>query len=184
MTLQVSPEGEAFGREVLARFGLGRKRFLVCVPPTRWASKNYPVRHWRTVIAELLTHSPVIVLGGGGRERELCQTIAEGFGPGLVNLAGQTDIPQMVAVIAAAAGVVCCDSAAAFIAPAVGTHVLTLLGPTRRDRTGPYLRGKALVADVPCQGCLRHHCPHVICMQTIAPADVAAGALEMLRRCG
>jgi heptosyltransferase-1 len=184
MTLQVSPAGEAFTREVLARFGLGRKRFLVCVPPTRWPTKTYPVRHWRTVIGELLDSASVILLGGGGREREFCLTVAEGFGPGLVNLAGQTDIPQMVAVIAAAAGVVCGDSAAAFIAPAVGTHVLTLIGPTRRERTGPYLRGKALVADVPCQGCLRRYCPHVICMQAIAPVDVVAGAVEMLRRCG
>ena len=126
----------------------------------------------------------MVVLGGRGREQELCEAVVDGLGPGAINLAGQTDIPQMVAVLAAAAGVVCCDSAAAFIAPAVGTAVLSLLGPTRADRTGPYLRGKALVAEVPCQGCLRRRCPHVTCMQVIAPGDVVAGALEMLRRCG
>ena len=184
MTLQVPPQGEAFAADVLAQHGLTRRRFVACVPPTRWATKRYPVRHWRAVIAELAAHAPVVVLGGGGKERELCDAVVEGLGTGVVNLAGQTDIPQMVAMIAAAAGVVCCDSAAAFIAPAVGTEVLTLLGPTRKDRTGPYLRGKALVAEVPCQGCMKKRCAHITCMQTIAPADVVAGALEMLQQCG
>ncbi|MCJ7544761.1 MAG: glycosyltransferase family 9 protein [Phycisphaerae bacterium] len=184
MTLQVNPQADALAQEMVARHGLRRKGFVACVPPTRWANKRYPVRHWRAVIAGLLEHAPVVVLGGGGQEQELCQAVVEGLGPGAVNLAGQTDLPQMVAVIAAAAGVVCCDSAAAFIAPAVGSEVLTLLGPTRTERTGPYPGGQAMAAPVPCQGCLRRRCAHVTCMQAIAPTDVVAGALEMLRRCG
>lgn len=184
MALQVSPQGDAFAQEMVAWYGLRRKGFIACVPPTRWVTKRYPVRHWRAVIAGLLAQAPVVVLGGGGREQELCQAVVEGLGPGAINLAGQTDIPQMVAVIAVAAAVVCCDSAAAFVAPAVGTEVLTLLGPTRAERTGPYLGGEAMVARVPCQGCLRRRCAHVTCMQAIVPTEVVAGALEMLRRCG
>jgi ADP-heptose:LPS heptosyltransferase len=122
-------------------------------------------------------------MGGGGEERRLCASAIEGLDSGVVNLAGQTDVPQMVAMLAAAAGVICGDSAAQFIAPAVGTNVVTLLGPTRRERTGPYLRGSALVADVPCQGCLKKRCGHVTCMQTISPADVVREAMEMLRPC-
>jgi ADP-heptose:LPS heptosyltransferase len=182
MTLQLTPAGQAFAEQVLARHGLRKKGFLVCVPPTRWPTKRYPARHWRTVIAELVRQAPVVVMGGGD-ERRMCESAVEGLDGGVVNLAGQTDVPQMVAMLAAAAGVICGDSAAQFIAQAVGTNVVTLLGPTRRERTGPYLRGKALVADVPCQGCLKRRCGHITCMQTIPPADVVRGALEMLRSC-
>ncbi len=183
MTLRLAPAGQAFAEGVMSRFGLKRKGFLVCMPPARWPTKRYPARHWRAVIAELVRQAPVVVMGGGGAERMLCDSAVEGVEGGVVNLAGQTDVPQMVAMLAAAAGVVCGDSAAQFIAPAVGTNVLTLMGPTRRERTGPYLRGSALVADVPCQGCLKKRCGHITCMQVIAPADVVRGALEMLRSC-
>ena len=180
MTLQVSPQGEAFARELLARHGLAPKGFLVVFPCTRWPTKQYPPRHWRAVIAGLTRQVPVVVMGGRGAERQLCDSAIEGLS-GPINLSGQTDIPQMVAMIAAAAGVICCDSAAMFLAPAVDTNVLTLMGPTRPERTGPYRRGRAIVAHVPCQGCLKRRCSHVTCMQTIDPQEVIRGALDMLR---
>jgi ADP-heptose:LPS heptosyltransferase len=180
MTLQVTPEGRQFAEGVLARHGLTRKGFLVCVPPTRWLTKRYPVRHWRTVISQLVRQAPVVVLGGRGEEQKLCNATVDGLDGGVLNLAGQTSIPQMVAMLAEAAGVVCGDSAAAFIAPAVETEVLVLMGPTRVERTGPRACGKALAANVPCQGCLRRHCRHVTCMQMIDPQDVIRGALDML----
>ena len=86
----------------------------------------------------------------------------------------------MVGVIAASAGVICSDSAAKFIAPAVGVDVVVLIGPTRVERTGPYLRGRAVLADVPCRGCLKKSCRHLTCMQMIRPAEVVAAAKEML----
>jgi ADP-heptose:LPS heptosyltransferase len=77
--------------------------------------------------------------------------------------------------MAQAAAVVCSDSSANFIAPSVGTPFVTLLGPTRPERTGPYGElGKALAANVPCLGCLRRSCPHATCMQMIEPERVLA----------
>ena len=88
----------------------------------------------------------------------------------------------MVGLIAASGGVICCDSSAKFIAPAVGVDVVTLIGPTRVERTGPYLRGRPVVADVACQGCLRKQCRHITCMESIDPEAVIAAAGEMLKR--
>ena len=85
----------------------------------------------------------------------------------------------MAAIIAHAGGVICCDSAAKFIANAVGVNVVTLIGPTRAERTGPYRAGKVVLADVPCRGCLRRRCRHATCMQAIRPADVIAAAEEL-----
>jgi len=183
MTLQVTPEGHAYAQSLISRCKLPPKGFLVCMPPTRWATKRYPVRHWRKVVAALARQSDVVVMGGGGREKQLCDAVAEGLDGHVVNLAGQTSVPEMVAVLAVAAAAVCCDSSAKFIAPAVGTDVVALLGPTRPTQTGPYLRGRAIVADVPCQGCLKKRCPHVTCMEVISPDQVVAAAMEMLDKC-
>ena len=181
MTLQVSAAGEAFAEALCRRRGLSRGQFLVCVPPARWQSKAYPIRHWRKVVAALREDVPVVLLGAPG-DRALCGRIAEGQSSGVVDLSGRTGVAEMVGVIATSAGVVCNDSAAKFIAPAVGAGAVTLIGPTRLDRTGPPAgpSGQALVADVPCQGCLRRRCRHVTCMELIDPATVVGAARTML----
>ncbi|MCE5278023.1 MAG: glycosyltransferase family 9 protein [Planctomycetaceae bacterium] len=179
MTLQVSPAAREGAAALLAEHGLGQKRFMVAVPPTRWATKQYPVRHWRAVVGALARRLPVVLLGSYS-ERALCAAVAEGLGSGVIDLSGRTDAAHLVAMIAAGAAVVCCDSAAKFIAPAVGVDVVTLIGPTRPERTGAYLRGTNLVSDVPCQGCLRRRCEHVTCMQSIEPAAVVAAVTAAL----
>jgi lipopolysaccharide heptosyltransferase I len=146
-------------------------QFLVLAPPTRWPTKCYPLRHWRTVAGELSRRMPLAVLGTA-EDRELCEQIAQPAGARAVNLAGRTTVPQMVGVIAASAAVVCSDSAAMHIAQAVGVEVVALIGPTRPERTGPILRGQVLAAPVPCRGCLRRRCRHITCMQSIDPAKV------------
>jgi ADP-heptose:LPS heptosyltransferase len=179
MTLQVSPAGKRFAEEFCRRHALQRRRFVLCVPPTRWKSKFYPVRHWRSVVAEISRQAPAVLLGARG-DRELCGEVATGMGASVINAAGQTGIAEMVAMIAASGGVICSDSAAKFIAPAVGVDAVVLVGATRLEKTGPVLRGKAIVADVPCQGCLKRSCRHVTCMQLINPCEVAAAANAML----
>ena len=179
MTLQVPPDGRAFAESVLGRRGLTDRAFLVCVPPTRWPTKRYPVRHWRRVVAALRRDVPVVLLGTAA-DRGLGAAVADGLGEGVIDLTGQTNVAEMVGVIAASAGCVCCDSAAKFIAPAVGTPVVTLIGPTRVDRTGPYRDGQAVLSPVPCRGCLKRRCRHGTCMELIPPAEVVSAASDML----
>ncbi len=164
--------------ERLAESGAPAGGYVLLIPGTRWPSKLYPVRHWRSLIAELRGDA-AIVLGGAPDERALCDELAEPFGDAVANLAGQTSLAQFVALVASAGAVVCCDSAANFIAPAVATPSVTLIGPTRPERTGPYgPRTRALLGDVTCQGCLKRRCRHVTCMQTIDPRQVAQAVRE------
>lgn len=181
MSLNIQPEAEAFAQKFRAAHALAGLDYIICVPPTRWRTKLYPVRHWRSVAEKLSRRLPVVLLGSSSRaEMKLCSEIAVGLGAGVINAAGQTKLAEMAALIAGSRGVICCDSAAKFIAPAVGVDVITLIGPTRTERTGPYLRGQAIVAEVPCQGCLKKKCRHMTCMQAINPNEVIAAATEML----
>jgi len=179
MTLQVSNQGKAYAESFLRDTGFAGRDLLVCVPPTRWQSKQYPPRHWRKVIGELHKDVAVVVLGGPG-DGPLCDEIVDGLGAGVYNLAGRTTVDQMVGMIAASAGVICCDSAAKFIAPAVGVDVVTLIGPTQAERTGPYPIGRAVISQVACQGCLKRRCHPPICMELIDPAEVITAARQML----
>lgn len=181
LALNVTPEAQAFAESFLAEKNLEKGRYLVISPGTRWQSKLYPPRHWQRVASELSRDVP-IVLTGSDADRELCDDLA-GDNEKVFNLAGQTTLPQVVAIIASAGAVITCDSSANFIAPAVGTPFVTLIGPTRADRTGPLgPLGSVIVADVPCQGCLKRRCRHVTCMQLIDPEQVIAAGREALNR--
>ncbi len=179
MTLHVSQAAAEQVDSLLAGTTLESGRFCICAPPTQGQAKHYPVRHWRTLLEKLSQRIPVAITGTAGDEA-LCAAVADGFDNRVVNLAGRTTLPQLTALIAQSACVVCCDSAPQFIAPAVGVNVVTLMGPTRIERTGPYRLGRAVVADVPCQGCLRRKCQHVTCMETLQPDDVYQAVSEFL----
>ncbi len=173
LTLTVTQEANAFVESFIAEHNLATGQYLVIAPGTRWVTKLYPRRHWRKVVAELSRDVP-IVLTGSDDEGELCDDLTNGS-ERVFNLAGRTTLPQVAALIASAGAVVCCDSSANFIAPAVGTPFVTLIGPTRPERTGPPgPMGKAIVADIPCQGCLKRRCRHNTCMQLIDPEQVIA----------
>jgi len=179
MTLQVARDGLAFAEEFCRLRDFDKGGFVVCVPPTRWPTKSYPARHWRKVISAVGGEMPVVVLGGPG-DRQFCRAVARDLEPAPIDLGGKTTVAEMVGLIAASGGVVCSDSAAKFIGAAVGVEVIVLVGPTRIERTGPYLRGRALVAEVNCQGCLKKRCGHVTCMQLIDPSRVVRAVTDSL----
>lgn len=183
LRLRVSPSGTLFAESILNHIGASAGGVLVCVPPTRWETKLYPVKHWRTVVRGAAKWMPVALIGSPDEnDRRMCAEIAEGI-EGVTDLSGKTTIPQMVGLIAASAGVVCCDSAAKFIAPAVGVNCVVLIGPTRAERTGPYRKGRAIVAEVSCQGCLHKVCRHRTCMESISP-EVVLEAVDAMIHAG
>ena len=180
--LTITDEGRRFVESFLAENDLKHGGYVVIAPGTRWANKLYPNRHWREVLAALVPETTVVLVGSPD-QRGLCQELAEPAGNGMIDLAGRTTLAQLVALIASAGAVVCCDSAANLIAPAVGTPFVALIGPTRPQRTGPYgPLGVALAADVPCIGCLKRRCRHASCMQLIDPQRVAAAARQVRTR--
>ncbi|MBT3202528.1 MAG: glycosyltransferase family 9 protein [Phycisphaerales bacterium] len=179
MTLQIEPQAQQRAEELMAQHELHSGKFLVCVPPTRWETKLYPSRHWRRVISAMTKQTRVVLLGGPG-DIEMCQAAIYNPDSEAVNLAGQTDIRTFAAMIAASGGVICGDSAAALIAPAVGVKSVVMIGPTRVERTGPYALGQAITSGVKCAGCLKKRCDHITCMQVIKPDKVIEAAQAML----
>jgi lipopolysaccharide heptosyltransferase I len=183
MRLHVAPAAAEAAAGLRQQHDLPDGGYLVCVPPTRWTTKVYPVRHWRRVIEALATELPVVVAGSPSQsDRELCDAVSAGQPRRVVDLGGRTSLPDLVALIAASAGVVASDSAAKFIAPAVDKQCATLMGPTRVDRTGPYLRGRAIAAETACSGCLKKRCRHITCMASISPREVIETVREQIVR--
>ena len=68
------------------------------------------------------------------------------------------------------------DTGPLHIATALQKPLVTIYGPTRPDRTGPYgnPRATVLVSPAKCAGCLKKHCDHWTCMGEVTPDQVYA----------
>ncbi|MFP4356534.1 MAG: glycosyltransferase family 9 protein [Phycisphaerae bacterium] len=180
LRLDVSEAGRKQADGLLDSFSLRYGQYVVLAVPTTWQTKMYPERYWNRLAAGLSESYPLLITGTRS-DVDLCGRIAAAAGPAVDSVAGQTGMEGFVALLASAAGVVCCDSAAKFIAQAVRTPAVCLIGPTDAARTGLWGRSTSpaanLVSPVCCQGCLKKHCRHITCMQVISPDDAISASL-------
>lgn len=81
-----------------------------------------------------------IILTGGCTNEDIKygHTISERCGPDLINLIGETNLKQLLALIDMSSLVLCPDSGPAHIATATGTPVVGLYASNNPLRTGPY----------------------------------------------
>jgi heptosyltransferase-2 len=103
--------------------------------------------------------------------------------PGLVDLVGRTDLPQVVAILKAAAVFVGIDSGLMHLAAALGIPTLGLFGSSDPAWTGPRgVRTAVMKAEgFDCQPCFRRRCnQETFCMATLSADAVLAAARELL----
>jgi ADP-heptose:LPS heptosyltransferase len=146
------------------------------VPARRWPAGH----HART--AELLAGAGwrVVVTGGPG-ERELTARVAGRHG---LDLGGRTSLAELAGVLRDAAAVVVGNTAAAHLAAAVGTPVVSLFSPVvPAVRWRPYRVRHVLLGDqhAPCRDSRARDCPvpgHP-CLAGVAPAEVVAAVAQL-----
>ena len=104
---------------------------------------------------------------------------------GLLSLAGETTVPELIAVLAEAELVVAMDSGPMHIAAALGRPIVALWGPTPTDWL-PYTDDATIVrSSQPCE-CTGRVCQFTAgagrCFRTISGAQVFASVQELLAR--
>ena len=172
--LYLPPDAVPATAALLLRHGLVGRRFAVLVPGTLWQTKHWSIAGFATVGRHLAERGLSVVLAGADRDRPLAAAVAAAC-PGAIDLAGETSLGRLAALLQQAAICVTNDSGPMHIAAALGTPVVAAFGPTNPVRTGPYGQPDAVVrAGVPCSPCYirrLRRCPHQHrCMTTLAPA--------------
>jgi len=125
----------------------------------------------------------VVVVGGPG-ERPLVERICGSAGPGAVNLAGETTVIQLAAIIRECSVFVGNDSGPMHLACAVKTPAVVIIGPTDPAATGPLGKNIMVRNEVECAPCLRRECPtDHRCMTGVSVEAVYAAVEEMLGNC-
>lgn len=131
--------------------GLAGCRDLVAVHP--WTSD--PVKQWqperfRSIAEKLISELRLkVVIVGGKEEESRSRDLFSGFGEGLMDLSGKTDLLQLAAVLKNSRLLISGDSGPVHLACCVGTPVLALFrndfqGKTAR-RWGPWAKNCAVI---------------------------------------
>jgi heptosyltransferase-2 len=131
----------------------------VLIPGARWPNKRWTVEGFAAIgrwLRDEMGAKPV--LAGDAGERERCDAVANAMGGGALQLAGETDLRQLAALLKGALVAVGNDSGPGHIAAAVGTPLVALFGPTSEIfGFRPYGRRSRVVShDLSCRPCSVH----------------------------
>jgi heptosyltransferase-1 len=153
------------------------KPFAVLLPATHWPTKRWPIDCFASIIQPLRERFGFeSVLAGGPDAAELAPSL-----PGVINLAGKTNLRQLVALLERADLVIANDTGPMHIAAALGRPLVTMFGPTSPVQTGPYQRMDSVVrVDMPCSPCFSRKCSHQSCLRWLGIEPVLNLAAEQL----
>jgi heptosyltransferase-2 len=177
----------------LAALAGGQATPLIVVAPgaAYGHAKQYPPDRVAEVVARVVASRPVrVALVGAGGDREGAAAVESALtgrvshaADTLVNLAGQTDLAELMGLIALARVVIANDSGAMHVASALGTPVVVPFGPTDEHATAPLGPHTLMTAAVFCRPCHLRECPiDHRCMRRIAADEMAAHVTGWLDR--
>jgi heptosyltransferase II len=132
------------------------------------------------------------------RDVEIRRNPGTASGPAAIDLAGQTDLPLLVALMARCVSVVCNDSGAMHVAAAAGVPVTAVFGASNEHGTAPLpcdvsgqpvLEGRSappheiLTFPAWCRPCMLRECPiDHRCMLGVSAAEAAAAVERQARQ--
>ena len=163
------------------RFNLDPSRPVVvfCPGAEYGPAKRWPALHFAR-LAELISSSDPsaqLVLAGAKGDFESCRDIISATPAPLMNLAGQTTISEVTALLAGASLVVSNDSGLMHIAACLDRPLVALYGSTDPAHTPPAsAHAKVLWLHISCSPCFARVCPlgHMRCLVEMTPESVFA----------
>lgn len=175
----IAPAADAAIDALLARHGIGGAAappLLTMAPGTVWETKHWRTEGFAEVARHFVQRGFAVALVGSPREREACGAVTASA-PGAVNLAGETGLSELAALIRRSAICLTNDSGPMHLAVALDRPVVSVFGPTDEIWIGPYHRPDAVLrAALHCAPCyLRQlsRCPyHHACMRAVSAQAV------------
>jgi heptosyltransferase-2 len=152
---------------------------------TNSRAKCWPADRFAALADQLInTLDAQIVLIGAASERDSAdQVIQRMKRRSAINLAGRTNMTELIGLLDACDLLVSNDTGPAHIAAALGRPTLTIFGPTNEFETAPTgARAELIRAEgVECARCMLRDCPiDHRCMTRIAPPEVFEKARRLL----
>lgn len=154
---------------------------VVVHPGAAVDARRWPAGHAAEAVRLLVGEGWRVAVTGGPGERDLTAQVA---GDHALDLGGRTSMAELAAVLAGASAVVVGNTAAAHLAAAVGTPVVSLFAPVvPAVRWRPYRVPQVLLGDqdAPCRDTRARDCPVAghPCLASVRPDDVVAAVRRL-----
>ena len=175
----IRPEDHRYAEGLLAKHGLQNcpsgGPLIGLHTQSSMDSKNWPVEHWAALLTrwQATQGASFVVLGGPG-EGSALQSL-----PGVTHLAGHLTLKQTAAMIARCDLFAGLDSGLAYIAEAVGTPGMIVLGSTVQETSGPRSADFTFVRAP--EACLPA-CHRVCTKSTLCVTQLSVDAVDLALR--
>lgn len=136
-----------------------KKPIVVISPATTWDAKHWNKDNWKTLVGNLIEKCNLIFTGTE-KDNELIQYISENRG---LNLAGKTNLMELIELYSRADLVLTVDSGSAHLAWATGKPaIITIFTCTPKNILAPFGNPEKYISlggeGLPCQPCFKKHC--------------------------
>ncbi len=193
--LLVTAEEVAAAREKFGLAGLSAPLFGLNPGAEYGPAKRWPVRRFIAAAPHIQARTGCVwLLLGGKNDRAVAAEIQSALGggngnghhPPAINVAGQTSLRELMALLKLCRVLLTNDTGPMHVAAALGTPVVVPFGSTSPELTGPGLPGdsrhRLLKSGVPCSPCFLRECPiDFRCMNAIAVERVAEAVAQVMR---
>ncbi len=147
------------------------------------AAKRWRGDYFREIAARWIDRGGVVASLGSRAESELCAEAVAGLPTAkALNLAGRTDLTELIHLLRASQAVLANDSGVMHLAAALGTPGVAVFGPTDYTATAPISpKWRLLYGNCECAPCFRRQCPDGAprCMDLVTPDQVWAALQEL-----
>ena len=160
----------------------GRDGYALLNPGAAWPNKRWPPSRFGAVAATLAAEQGLrsVVLWGPGEEALASEVVAHA--QGAAEAAPPTGLSDLVALAHGARVMISGDTGPLHVAAAVGTPTVSLFGPTRPERNGPWnVRDRVVSRVDECQCVYLRQCRVATrCIDGISTADVVTAVVTRL----
>jgi heptosyltransferase-2 len=151
-------------------------------------AKRWPPERFAAVLNRIASeYGAVPVVCGGHDDRDACTEVARRLEGRHLNLAGETNLREFIALLHGMGLFVTNDSGPMHLAAAAGVPTVAVFGSTDPAATGPLGRLTAVVReDVECSPCFERECApgHYDCLNRVTADAVFDAASRLLRDAG
>lgn len=135
---------------LLANHGIASNSYAVLVPGSAHRDKCWPTERFAEVADRIATQFGLsIVATGTGPEAPVVERLSKKSNVPITNLAGQTSLSELMALLRGAKLVVSNDTGPGHIAAASGVPLVLMFGRSNPLRVAPYRRKECIVAIDP-----------------------------------
>lgn len=164
---------------LLEKFALKPDEFVVFAPGAEYGpAKKWPSEYFAELADLLKSRQLKICIVGSEKDKQTSTEIIENTKHAeIVDLCGQTKLPDAIDIISAANAVFTNDSGLMHISTASETQVFAIFGSTSPRYTPPISRpglSKVIQSELSCSPCFERECRygHYDCLKKITPSHV------------